>query len=165
MVIRLLLTGGTFDKEYNEITGELGFDKTHVDNMLQVSRYTGEVKVNQLLLKDSLDMKQADRDLITNTCKTSEENQIIITHGTDTMVETALDILKAQPPNKVIVLTGAMVPYSFGVKSDAIFNLGNAFAYVQVLKPGVYISMNGHYFEADEVRKDKIVGRFTTNSS
>ncbi len=162
MNILLLLTGGTFDKEYNELTAELGFESTHVDDMLHVSRFTGSAKVKQLLLKDSLDLTQGDRDLIVNVCKTSEESQIVITHGTDTMVETAKSILNAGILNKVIVLTGAMVPYSFGVKSDAMFNLGNALAFVQVLKPGVYIAMNGQYFEADKVQKDKIAGQFIT---
>ena len=160
MVIRLLLTGGTFDKEYDEITGELVLDKSHIHDMIQVSRYTGEVKVSQVLLKDSLDMTQADRDLIAYTCKAQEEKHIVITHGTDTMVETALTIHKGTPPDKVIVLTGAMVPYSFGTKSDAMFNLGSALAFVQSLKPGVYIAMNGHYFNANNVQKDKTVGRF-----
>src|SRR3990167_8736766 len=119
MNIRIILTGGTFDKEYDEIKAELGFDSTHVDEMLQVSRFNGEVNVDQLLLKDSLDLTQADRDLITNACRDCEENQIIITHGTDTMVETALDILKAQLADKVVIITGAMVPFSLGVESDA----------------------------------------------
>ncbi|HLC91469.1 MAG TPA: asparaginase domain-containing protein [Candidatus Saccharimonadales bacterium] len=160
MVIRLVLTGGTFDKEYNEITGELGFDKSHVTEMIHVSRYSGEVNISKLLLKDSLYMVQEDRDLIANACKTYDEKHIIITHGTDTMVETALTIQNQQLTDKVIVLTGAMVPFSFGVKSDAMFNFGNAFGYVQALKPGVYIAMNGHYFEADKVQKDKTAGRF-----
>jgi L-asparaginase len=160
MTIRLFLTGGTFDKEYNEITAQLEFEKPHIDEMLNVGRFSGEIKVSQLLLKDSLDMTQEDRDLITKACIEAEENQIVVTHGTDTMVETALDILNSKLADKTVVLTGAMVPYSLGTKSDAMFNLGNALAFVQVLQPGVYIAMNGRYFSADNVQKDKTVGRF-----
>lgn len=160
MSILILLTGGTFDKEYNELKAELSFKSTHVDEMLRVSRFTGSANIKQLLMKDSLDITQSDRNLIADACKSAQEKQIVITHGTDMMVETALNILKADISDKVIVLTGAMVPYSFGIKSDAMFNLGNAVAFVQVLKPGVYIAMNGQYFEADNVKKDKIVGRF-----
>lgn len=105
-------------------------------------------------------MVKEDRDIIANACRTYEEKHIVITHGTDTMVETALTIQDAQLTDKVIVLTGAMVPFSFGVKSDAMFNLGTALAFVQTLRPGVYIAMNGHYFEADKVQKDKTAGRF-----
>jgi len=159
MTIRLFLTGGTIDKEYDEITGELGFEQPHVQEMIKVSRYTGDIEVTQVLLKDSLDMTQADRDLIVQACKDAKETHIVATHGTDTMVETALAIQTANI-DKVIVLTGAMVPYSFGTKSDAMFNLGCALSFVQVLKPGVYIAMNGHYFDAAAVRKDKIAGRF-----
>jgi L-asparaginase len=129
------------------------------EEMLRVGRFSGEVKVSQLLLKDSLDLTEEDRDLITRTCGASEENHLLITHGTDTMVETASNILKANL-DKVIVLTGAMVPYSFGTRSDAMFNLGNALAFVQVLPPGVYIAMNGRYFKADNVQKDKTSGIF-----
>ena len=161
MIIRLLLTGGTFDKEYNEITGQLEFGRPHVEEMLKTSRITSEVRIDQPLFKDSLDMTQDDRDLIANACKNAAENNIVITHGTDTMVETALTIQRAQLTDKVIVLTGAMVPYSFGTKSDAMFNLGNALAFTQTLQPGVYIAMNGQYFPADKVQKDKTIGRFT----
>jgi L-asparaginase len=161
MSIRLFLTGGTFDKSYNEITARLEFDKSHVDEMLATSRLTLDIRIDQLLLKDSLDLTQADRDLIALACQKADENQIVITHGTDTMVETARTIRKlTPPPNKTIILTGAMVPYSMGTKSDAMFNLGNALAFAQVLPPGVYIAMNGRYFLADTVRKDKTVGVF-----
>jgi L-asparaginase len=160
MIIRLLLTGGTFDKEYDEFTGEPGFDKTHVAEMLRVGRYLGEIKIGQLLLKDSLDMTQEDRDLIVTACSEYEESHIVITHGTDTMVETARSLLNAKLSEKTIVLTGAMVPFSFGTRSDAMFNLGSALAFVQSLKTGVYIAMNGYYFEADKVQKDKVAGRF-----
>jgi L-asparaginase len=160
MTIRLFLTGGTFDKEYDELTGELGFDKSHIEEMLKVSRYHGDIKVSQLLLKDSLDMNPRDRDFITQACRAADENLILITHGTDTMAETARVIQKARLKEKTIVLTGAMVPYSFGIKSDTMFNLGNALAFVQVLPAGVYIAMNGHYFKADNVYKDKDLGVF-----
>ena len=161
MAVRLFLTGGTFDKAYNEITQKLEFDSSHTSEMLKVSRTTLEVNVEHLLLKDSLDLTDEDRSLITEACKNTAENNIVITHGTDTMVETALKIKQAGLNQKIIVLTGAMVPYSFGTKSDAMFNLGNALAFAQVLPPGVYIAMNGRYFEADKVRKDKEAGVFT----
>jgi L-asparaginase len=161
MKIRLLLTGGTIDKEYDELIGELGFDKTHIDHMLSVSRQTLELKTSEVMQIDSNDMGEAEREIIVNTCKAAPEHNIVITHGTDTMPVTALYLSEAKL-NKVIVLTGAMVPYSFGISSDAMFNLGSAISFVQVLKPGVYIAMNGHFFAADNVKKDKSVGRFVT---
>jgi len=160
MKIKLLLTGGTFDKEYDELTGQLEFDKPHVHDMLAVSRTTCDIQIDQPLFKDSLDMTQTDRDLVAIACKNASEKHIVVTHGTDTMAETAQTLLRAQLTDKVIVFTGAMVPYSLGVKSDAMFNLGSALAFVQALPPGVYIVMNGRYFEADNVQKDKTAGRF-----
>lgn len=159
MKIRLLLTGGTIDKAYDELIGELGFDKTHIDDMLTVSRHTLALKSSEVMQIDSNDMTDPDREIITNTCKAAPESHIIITHGTDTMPVTARFLSKANL-GKVIVLTGAMVPFSLGVSSDAMFNLGSALSFVQVLEPGVYIAMNGHFFTADNVQKDKTVGRF-----
>jgi L-asparaginase len=160
MQIKLLLTGGTIDKVYNEISGELTFDKSHIDDMLKMSRITLDVSINEVMRKDSLNMTETDRERIADACKGSEEKRIIILHGTDTMPETARFIETYKLTDKVIILTGAMVPYSFGVSSDAMFNLGSAFAYAQSLLPGVYVAMNGRCFKASEVRKDLSIGRF-----
>jgi L-asparaginase len=163
MRIRLILTGGTIDKAYNELTGALEFDKPHIDEMLTVGRLRVDVKVTELMQMDSLDMVEIDRREIAENCKNSSESRIVILHGTDTMPETARYINQYRLTDKVIVLTGAMVPYSFGTSSDAMFNLGSAFAFAQSLSPGVYIAMNGCYFAAAKVKKDKIIGRFTNS--
>ena len=161
MVIKLFLTGGTFDKAYDELTARLNFDKSHIYEMLQVSRTTREINVEQLLLKDSLDITEDERQMIAEACVRAEEDHIVITHGTDTMAETAMVIKQTGLTGKTVVLTGAMVPYSVGRKSDAMFNLGSALAFAQLLPPGVYVAMNGRYFEAGNVRKDRKVGIFT----
>jgi L-asparaginase len=161
MQVRLILTGGTIDKAYNELTGALEFDKPHIHEMLNVGRLQVDVKVSEVMQMDSLEMVEADRRVIAEACKNSSEDQVIILHGTDTMPETARYIEEYALHDKVIVLTGAMVPYSFGTSSDAMFNLGSAIAYAQSLPPGVYIAMNGCYFAAAKVKKDKIIGRFT----
>ena len=158
MAIRIFVTGGTFDKEYNEITGELFFKDTHLPEMITRSRVSPEVNVTTLMMVDSLDMKPIDRENIAAECKAAEESQIIITHGTDTMTTTAA-VLAATVKNKTIVLTGAMIPYKFG-SSDGFFNLGAALAFVQTLAPGVYISMNGRWFNWDNVRKNRATGVF-----
>lgn len=162
MIIRLLLTGGTFDKEYDELTAELVIKKSHINEILEVARVTSEVTTEQILLKDSLDITPVDRELIVSSCINSKEDNIVIVHGTDTMVETALAIQDAQI-KKVVVLTGAMIPFALGTKSDALFNLGSALAFVQTLKPGVYVAMNGRYFNASNVHKDKAAGFFVNN--
>jgi len=158
MEILILVTGGTFDKEYNELTGELFFKDTHVGEMLKLGRNLVTANTQTLMMKDSLLMTDQDRKLISDHCKAVKEDHILITHGTDTMVETANYLLK-QTTNKTIVLTGAMIPYKFG-SSDGLFNLGSALAFVQSLDKGVYIAMNGRCFQAGNVRKNKANGVF-----
>lgn len=158
MTIKILVTGGTFDKEYNSINGELSFNGTHVPEMLKLGRFRLNVKLETVMMKDSLSMTDNDRKEILEECKKSREDKILITHGTDTMVETA-KILGGNITDKTIVLTGAMVPYVFG-SSDGLFNLGSAIAFLQTLSPGVYISMNGKYYHWDNVRKNKQKGLF-----
>ncbi len=163
--IRIFTTGGTFDKEYNEIRGELFFKGTHVPEMLELGRSSLSVEIESLMEVDSLTLGDSERAEIADKCLRADEDKILITHGTDTMVETALVIKKLleehpeQAGTKTVVLTGAMVPYKFG-SSDGLFNLGSALSFVQVLEPGVYIAMNGVYFPADCVRKNRAIGRF-----
>jgi L-asparaginase len=156
--IRILVTGGTFDKEYNELRGTLFFQDTHVPEMLRLGRCLLDVEVRTLMMIDSLDMTGDDRRIIAEHCRAAPESRIVITHGTDTMVETAAH-LGREIRDKTIVLTGAMVPYKFG-SSDGLFNLGSALAFVQTLPPGVYVAMNGRVFAWDKVRKNKSQGVF-----
>lgn len=156
--IRIFITGGTFDKEYDELTGSLFFQDTHLPEMLRLGRCLLPVELRTLMMIDSLEMSDGDRRLITEQCRHARENRILITHGTDTMVETAAWLAKADL-GKTIVLTGAMVPYKFG-SSDGLFNLGSALAFVQVLPAGVYVAMNGRCFPWDRVRKDRERGVF-----
>jgi L-asparaginase len=158
MAIRIFVTGGTFDKEYDEIEGKLYFRDTHVPEMLALGRSRVQVGLRSLMMIDSLDMTPADRQLILEQCQRAVEDRIIITHGTDTMELTARAIGEAIK-DKTIVLTGAMVPYKFG-SSDGLFNLGSALAFVQTLPHGVYISMNGRCFSWDNVHKDRRTGWF-----
>ena len=158
MAIRILVTGGTFDKEYNERTGQLFFKDTHIAEMLRLGRSRVEVTIRTVMMIDSLEMTDADRALIVQNCVQSEENQIVITHGTDTMTETAAELARAVS-GKTVVLTGAMIPYAFG-SSDGLFNLGSALSFVQVLPAGVYIAMNGKWFLWDRVRKNRERGEF-----
>jgi L-asparaginase len=160
MTIRVLITGGTFDKEYDELDGRLFFKDTHIQEMLRLGRCRLDLAVRTVMMVDSLEMTGTDRQMILTHCQQAPEAQIVITHGTDTMVETA-KVLAAGAPGKTIVLTGAMVPYAFG-SSDGLFNLGSALSFVQVLPPGVYIAMNGMCFPADRVRKNKALGVFET---
>jgi L-asparaginase len=153
MAIRILVTGGTFDKEYNERTGQLYFKDTHLPEMLRLGRSRVDVAIRTIMMIDSLDATDADRALIVQNCAQSPEDRIVITHGTDTMTETAAAVARAVP-GKTIVLTGAMVPYAFG-SSDGLFNLGSALSFVQVLPPGVYLAMNGKCFPWDRVRKNR----------
>ncbi|RFM26383.1 asparaginase domain-containing protein [Deminuibacter soli] len=162
MSIRIFVTGGTFDKEYNELTGELFFKETHLPEMLKLGRNTLEVSVRTLMMIDSLHMTDEDRNLIVYQCSNSTEDKIVITHGTDTMTKTAA-LLSEKVKNKTIVLTGAMIPYKFG-SSDGFFNLGSALAFVQTLPYGVYVAMNGQYFNWDNVRKNRQTGKFETRS-
>ena len=158
MSIRILVTGGTFDKEYNERTGQLFFKDTHLTEMLQRGRSRVPVSIRTVMMIDSLEMTEADRALVVQNCAQSEENQIVITHGTDTMTDTAAAIARAVT-GKTVVLTGAMIPWAFG-SSDGLFNLGSALSFVQVLPAGVYIAMNGKCFPWDRVRKNRERGEF-----
>jgi len=158
MKIALLITGGTFDKEYNELNGELFFKKTHVPEMLNMGRSLVTARVDTLMMKDSLLMTDADRQVIADACKKAKESAIVITHGTDTMEDTAR-FLAPLIKRKTVILTGAMVPYKFG-SSDGLFNLGSALAYAQLQPPGVYVAMNGQCFLWDNVRKNKKKGVF-----
>jgi len=158
MSIRIFITGGTFDKEYNELTGQLYFNDSHLPEMLDLGRNLVPVEVRTLMMVDSLEMKEEDRTLIAEHCRKSKEDKIIITHGTDTMAETA-QLLSQKVKDKTIVITGAMIPYKFG-SSDGLFNLGSAMAFVQTLPMGVYVVMNGRCFNADNVRKNKETGVF-----
>ncbi|OJW58676.1 MAG: asparaginase [Sphingobacteriales bacterium 50-39] len=158
MSIRIFVTGGTFDKEYNELTGELFFKETHLPEMLSRARCTIDVTVRTLMMIDSLNMSEEDRELIVHQCRAAEEDKIIITHGTDTMSVTAR-VLAEKVKDKTIVITGAMIPYKFG-SSDGFFNLGGALAFAQTLPPGVYVAMNGRYFTWDNVRKNRQTGQF-----
>lgn len=158
MTIRLFVTGGTFDKQYDELTGTLAFRETLVREVLERGRCHLEVEVEVLMLMDSLDMTAAQRARIVEACRSCDEKQVVITHGTDTMVETAR-ALAAAGLDKSIVLTGAMVPYTFG-SSDGLFNLGSALSFAQVLPAGVYVAMNGRWFDWDEVRKNRELGVF-----
>ena len=158
MTIKILVTGGTFDKKYDPLTGQLSFNGTHVPEMLRLGRSRLKTQITTIMMIDSLSMTEADRKKILKECQKSKEEKILITHGTDTMVETA-ELLGTHINNKTIILTGAMVPYAFG-SSDGLFNLGSALAFLQTLPHGVYISMNGKYFTWDNVRKNKQIGLF-----
>lgn len=158
-MIQVFVTGGTFDKEYNYITGELYFEDTHLKEMFERGRCSLDIDVKTLMMLDSLEMTDADRGIITYNCTRCPDDMIIITHGTDKMVETARALAAASMP-KTIVLTGAMIPYAFGTSSDGFFNLGSALAFVQVLPPGVYIVMNGRWFDWDKVVKNRSTGLF-----
>ncbi len=156
--IRLFVTGGTFDKEYDEINGRLFFEDTHLPQMLELGRCRVDLHVRTLMMIDSLEMTDADRELIAHNCAEAPERALVLTHGTDTMVETAR-VLAEKVQGKTIVLTGAMIPIAFG-SSDGLFNLGGAITAVQVLPPGVFISMNGRVFAWDRVRKNRSTGVF-----
>ncbi|MGB0862701.1 MAG: asparaginase domain-containing protein [Saprospiraceae bacterium] len=157
--IDVFVTGGTFDKNYNILDGSLNFGKTNVPSMFERGRSTLRLNIRTLMMVDSLEMTDEHTDLIIESCKNSHRNRILITHGTDRMVETAVKIAKAGITEKTIVLTGAMIPYKFG-SSDGFFNLGSAVAFVQTLPVGVYIAMNGRYFRWDNVRKNYETGYF-----
>ncbi len=158
MTIKIFVTGGTFDKEYDEIKGILFFNKTHLSEILKMGRCKLKVDIKTLRVKDSLEMTDEDRKIILENCKKTKEDKILISHGTDTMIETA-KVLANSMKDKTIVLTGAMIPYKFD-SSDGIFNLGSSLAFAQTLPYGVYISMNGKYFNWDNVRKNKETGKF-----
>jgi L-asparaginase len=160
MAIRILITGGTFDKQYDEIHARLVFKESQVGEMLRLGRCRTEVHLRTIMMVDSLDMSEADRQAIVQNCRQCDETRIVITHGTDTMVETATALATAPGVDgKTIVLTGAMIPYAFG-SSDGLFNLGSALSFVQVLPSGVYLAMNGRYFPWNQVRKNRQTGVF-----
>ncbi len=159
MQIRILATGGTFDKEYDELHGRLFFLDTHVPEMLRRGRCRLAVEVETVMMIDSLDLDDAGRARIVERCRDCGERAVVVAHGTDTMVETARAIASAGLKDKTVVLTGAMVPYAFG-SSDGLFNLGSALSFVQVLPPGVYVAMNGQHFSWDNVRKNRATGIF-----
>ena len=159
-MIQVFTTGGTFDKEYNYITGELYFKDTHLSKMFDLGRCTLNVDIKTLMMVDSLEMEEEDREIIFHSCRRTLAKDIIITHGTDTIAETGAYLAGKNLKDKTIVLTGAMIPYAFGSSSDGFFNLGAALAFAQVLPPGVYVAMNGRYFDWDKVKKNRKTGFF-----
>ena len=158
MSIRIFITGGTFDKEYNELNGQLYFKDSHLQDLLEMGRNQVAVEIRTLMMIDSLEMTAEDRELIVHQCKNCDEDRIVITHGTDTMEDTAR-LLSQSINDKTIILTGAMIPIKFG-SSDGLFNLGSALAFCQSLSSGIYIAMNGRCFNWDNVRKNKLTGIF-----
>ena len=158
--IQIFVTGGTFDKRYDYLRGTLTFGETHVNDMLQRGRCTVPVEVRTLMMIDSLDMTEVDRQTIGHNVARTPHERVVITHGSDTMVETAAFLAKLELSNKTIILTGAMVPYAFGTSSDGFFNLGSAISYAQLLDAGVYVAMNGRAFAWHEVRKNRSTGFF-----
>lgn len=158
MAIKLFVTGGTFDKEYNELNGQLFFKDSHINEILKLGRSRLDLSVRTLMLIDSLDMTDTDRNIILESCKACDEDKIVITHGTDTMTETAT-FLSKKIPGKTVVITGAMIPYKFG-SSDGLFNMGSALAFVQSLPLGIYIAMNGRYYDWNNCKKNKQTGFF-----
>lgn len=158
MPIKILVTGGTFDKEYDEINGKLFFKDTHLHEILELGRCKVPVNIRTLMMIDSLEMTDTDRELILTNCRQSEEDKIIITHGTDTMEVTA-QMLGEAKLKKTIVITGALIPYKFG-SSDGLFNMGSAMAFVQSLPHGVYVAMQGKYFMWNNVKKNRASGVF-----
>ncbi|HLU94150.1 MAG TPA: asparaginase domain-containing protein [Membranihabitans sp.] len=160
-MIHIFTTGGTFDKEYNYISGDLTFMDTHIPEMLKRARCGLDVRVEKLMMIDSLEMTDQHRSLIATKCHQSVTDKIVITHGTDTLVETATFLAqKLSPFSKTIVITGAMVPYSLGASSDGFFNIGSALSFVQVLSPGIYVAMNGRKFVWNNVQKNYNTGFF-----
>jgi L-asparaginase len=158
-MLAIFVTGGTFDKQYDEISGKLFFKDTHVGEMLRLGRCRLDVSIRTLMMVDSLEMTDADRAIIVSNCEASDADRIVVTHGTDSMVETARAVAEAAIARKTIVLTGAMIPYAFG-SSDGLFNLGSAVSFAQALPPGVFIAMNGQCFAWDRVRKNRETGFF-----
>ncbi|TNE49222.1 MAG: asparaginase [Bacteroidetes bacterium] len=159
-MIQVFITGGTFDKDYNYLTGELYFKDTHLKEMFERGRSKVDIDIKTLMMVDSLEIGEHEHSIIEYNCRKTIYNRILITHGTDRMVETAKVLAQANIEGKTIVLTGAMIPYAFGMSSDGFFNLGSALAFVQVLPPGVYVVMNGRYFDWDKVRKNRVTGVF-----
>jgi L-asparaginase len=159
-MVQVFVTGGTFDKEYNYLTGQLYFKDTHLKEMFSLGRCEVPIDLKTLMMVDSLEMSDEDRAIVTYNCRKSQHDRILITHGTDSMVETARAIAAAKITDKTIILTGAMIPYAFGNSSDGFFNLGSALAFAQILPPGVYVVMNGRYFDWHNVYKNRQTGNF-----
>ena len=159
-MIKIFITGGTFDKSYDYINGKLFFEKTHLPEMIKRSKCRLDIEIETIVMKDSLDLTTKDVSMIVDSCKNEKSNRIIITHGTDTITNTAKLISNQKLINKTIILTGAMIPYAFGSSSDGFFNLGCALSFVQTLTPGVYITMQGEYFKWNEVEKNNEIGVF-----
>lgn len=159
-MIQVFVTGGTFDKEYNFLSGKLYFRNTHLQEMFESGRCTLDLDIKTLMMIDSLDLTDADREIIAYNCKKSENDRILVTHGTDTIVQTARVIAESGLKDKTIVLTGALIPATFGTSSDGFFNLGSALAFVQSLPHGIYIVMNGRYFKWNNVVKNTKTGFF-----
>jgi L-asparaginase len=159
-MVQVFVTGGTFDKDYNMITGQLYFRDTHLPQMFERGRCTLDIDVKTLMMVDSLEMTDADREIIVHNCRRAQADRILLTHGTDRIVETARYLATVGVEGKTIVLTGAMIPYAFGTSSDGFFNLGSALAFVQLLPPGVYVAMNGRYFDWFNVQKNTKTGFF-----
>jgi L-asparaginase len=159
-MIQVFVTGGTFDKEYNYLNGQLYFKDTHLKEMFTLGRCEVPIDIKTLMMVDSLEMSDEDRAIITYNCRKSTHDRILVTHGTDSMVETARQIAAAGIQDKTIILTGAMIPYAFGNSSDGFFNLGSALAFAQILPPGVYVVMNGRFFDWHNVYKNRQTGNF-----
>ncbi|MBK7407670.1 MAG: asparaginase [Saprospirales bacterium] len=159
-MIQVFITGGTFDKQYNYITGKLYFQDTHLPQMFERGRCTLDINVKTLMMVDSLEMTDSDREIIAHNIRRSEYNKILVTHGTDRIVHTAQYLARLDIHDKTVVLTGAMVPYAFGTSSDGFFNLGSALAFAQTLPYGIYIAMNGRFFSWDNVYKNPKTGYF-----
>jgi L-asparaginase len=159
-VVQVFVTGGTFDKKYNYLSGALSFEDSHLPQMFERGRSTVEINIKTLMMVDSLEMTDSDREIIGHNIRRSAFNKILITHGTDRIVHTAQYLAKLDLQDKTVVLTGAMIPYAFGTSSDGFFNLGSALAFVQTLPPGIYIAMNGRYFTWDNVWKNPKTGYF-----
>lgn len=159
-MVQIFVTGGTFDKEYNFITGELYFRDTHLKEILERGRCNIPVDIKTLMMIDSLEMTDTEREIVAHNCKATKSKEIVITHGTDTMAVTAEYLAKANIKEKTIILMGAMIPYAFGSSSDGFFNLGAAIAFAQALPEGVYVSMNGRYYNWNNVRKNRETGYF-----
>jgi len=160
MNVQVFVTGGTFDKEYNYLNGRLFFQDTHLPQMFERGRCTVDINIKTLMMVDSLEMTDSDREIIAHNIRRAETNKVLITHGTDRMVHTAQYLAKLEIPDKTVVLTGAMIPYAFGNSSDGFFNLGSALAFVQTLPQGIYIAMNGRIFTWDNVWKNPKTGYF-----
>ena len=158
MSLRLIATGGTFDKRYDPIAGALAFGPTHLEAIVRRARLAGPVAVESPMQIDSLEMTDAHRLRVLEACRASPEDRIVVVHGTDTMVETA-HVLGEAALSKVIVLTGAMVPYDVA-DSDALFNLGFAAGCAHALGNGVWVAMNGEAHRWDRVRKNRALGVF-----